>query len=290
MNWKGWEEKGIHTIGDLCHNSENTIMSHTEITEKFSIPCSFLEALSIRLSIPTRWKHSLTTNWQDNKPERETIDVKLHSNPPKDIANLTPKTAYASIIEGKDQKFTAQARWEKGDDGVQMPTLLHWSLACERIYSSTRKTKLQAFQFKLIHRIVPCRTYLKQIRIVDSDKCPICGKKDSIIHFFYWCETVAAFWSGVCGWFKRAEEEIYLDHLTPEEFLFGIPKDHRHSAIINNIVLNVKYYIHREKLFHEGKLELFQWLQEFRAKLQIERWICNRTGKAGKFNILSELG
>lgn len=94
-------------------------------------------------------------------------------------------------------------------------------------------------------------------------------------------------------WFRDADN-LYLDQLTTQEFVFGVKKECHKSVVINAILLYIRHYIHRQKLFYEGKLELLPWLREFRGKLQIEKWICARTGKARSFDkwnrILKELG
>lgn len=63
IHWQSWQEKGIQIVGDICHEAEDRLMSHTEISEKFKVRCSFLDALSIRANIPMQWKRSLTNNW-----------------------------------------------------------------------------------------------------------------------------------------------------------------------------------------------------------------------------------
>lgn len=60
--WPGWQEQEIETVGDIYHETEDRLMSHSVISEKFSVRCTFLEALSIRASIPMQWKRSLTKN------------------------------------------------------------------------------------------------------------------------------------------------------------------------------------------------------------------------------------
>lgn len=39
-----------------------------------------------------------------------------------------------------------------------------------------------------------------------------------------------------------------------------------------------KFYVYRQKLFHEGDLDICQWLLEFKMKLQAETWIRKRIG------------
>lgn len=135
----------------------------------------------------------------------------------------------------------------------------------------------------MINRIIPCRMYLKRLRIAESDLCTFCGEKDSIPHFLRTCRKVEPFWTQVCAWFEKADN-LYLDQLTTQEFVFGIPKECHKSTVINAILLHIRHYIHRQKLFHEGKLEVIPWLGEFRVKLRIEKWIANRIGKPQTFD------
>lgn len=62
--WPKWSKAGISTVGQICHVSENRLLSHLEITAKHKIKCSFLDALSMRLHIPLYWRETLSINWQ----------------------------------------------------------------------------------------------------------------------------------------------------------------------------------------------------------------------------------
>lgn len=168
-----------------------------------------------------------------------------------------------------------------------------WSEACCRSFHTTRETKLQSLQYKILNRVIPCRVFMKRLRITTSDECQFCPTKDSIAHFLFTCDLVRPFWRGVCSWFYFADD-LYLDQLSIKEFVFGLPKTHHRSSIINTILMNICFYIQRQKLFHNGQLDLLHWLRELRNKLRVEKWICSRTGKLGQFNkwnrILKELG
>lgn len=59
----------------------------------------------------------------------------------------------------------------------------------------------------------------------------------------------------------------------------GFPKGKR----INLITLAAKYYIHRQKLFDKGNLSIIQWLQEFKARLKVEKYVSAILGKAESF-------
>lgn len=287
-----WREQGIEVIDDVCHQSCNRLLSHTEITEKFNVPCSFLESLSLRLSVPLRWRQALTNDWRPD-PGGTGILLCLDGCDPEDISILSPKRMYSKLLTLNRQPNTALKRWMEGDDGLRIADQSEWSAICSNVFQSTRETKLQSFQYKVLNRIIPCKVFLKRIRIADSDTCPFCRGRDSVAHFLFSCDIVRPFWQGVCSWFNRADE-LYLDKITPKEYVFGLPKESHRSDVINPILAHCRYFIHRQKLFHDGNLDLTQWLREFRVKLRVEQWICTKLGKMKQFcrwrRILQELG
>lgn len=294
LHWQAWQEKGIKTVGDICHSTEDRLMSHSEISEKFNVRCSFLDALSIRASIPMKWKRSLTNNWQSN-PRETGLEIKLNSDQPEDLNILGSKRMYSKILSGHKQDSAALRRWKEGDDGLQVANDLEWSEICTRTFRTNRETKHQSLQYKVLHRIIPCRTFLKRLRICETDECQFCQtpKRDSIAHFFFQCEVVRMFWLSVCAWFQAADN-LYLSRLSAKEFIFGVPKKAHRSRMINTILTHVRSYIHRQKLFYSANLELLPWLREFRQRLKVDEWICARTAKKKHSNIwttiLKELG
>lgn len=170
-------------------------MSHTEIASKFDIQCTFLDALCIRANIPLNWRKTLTQHWQLN-PRETGLELKLNSDQPEDLNILSSKCMYSKILVGSKQDSAAYRKWRQGEDGVQIPNDLEWSAICTRTFHTTRETRLQSLQFKLLHRITPCRTFLKRLRITETDECPFCQdtKQDSITHFFFECGLVQDFW------------------------------------------------------------------------------------------------
>lgn len=89
-------------------------------------------------------------------------------------------------------------------------------------------------------------------------------------------------------------EDIPLEHVSLKEFIFGVPSEVGKAKIINYILITVKLYITRQKLYYNGQLSMIQWLGEFRSKLITEEYICQKKGAGTKFamwrNILKALG
>ncbi len=58
----------------------------------------------------------------------------------------------------------------------------------------SRHTSIQAFQYKIIHRTLPCNEWLKNIKIKPDSKCTYCNNTDSITHFLIDCKSNNLFW------------------------------------------------------------------------------------------------
>ena len=106
-----------------------------------------------------------------------------------------------------------------------------WSDIFTVPYTCTKSTKLQSFQYQIIHRFTPTRRFLCIRKIVDSPACLRCKGVDTIIHHFYDCPKVAKFWSDVA---KYIREHGYAScQLDRFEVLFGIPNA---PAVINLLI------------------------------------------------------
>lgn len=227
-----WKRAGVRFVGDVCHKHEGRLLSHTEINSKFNLKSSFLDALALHLSITLSWRTALSDGWQEPNGPTPGIQIKSKDNDPISITNLTSKRAYEYLMGKNSISNAAYKRWHEEEQ------------TCLRAFASIRETKILSFQYKLINRIIPCRTYLKQIRIFDTDECPFCQGLDSLQHFFHDCTPTQRFWEGLQRWTNQVED-LRLDTLTNKEILLGIPFP------------LAKYYIHRQKLFFRGDLSYY---------------------------------
>ncbi len=53
--------------------------------------------------------------------------------------------------------------------------------------TSARDTRLQSFQYKILHRTLPCNEKLKNIKIKSESTCSNCNEIDTITHFLIDC-------------------------------------------------------------------------------------------------------
>lgn len=261
-----WVKKGIGVLQDICHAHESRLLSHTELAEKFNVRCTFVDMLAIRLSIPLQWRQSLSDNWTPPPIFPGGPLISINAQDPQDITGISAKRAYTSVIAGKRGVNAAFHRWRQNPPNLAISDREEWSRTCLRIFKTVKETKLQSFQFKVIHAITPFRKYLRQLRLADDDLCAHCGTTDDLFHFFFECKLVQNLWSSICTWLAR-EANIQLLNITTKEAVLGFDDPSTEGRISNFILLHFRFFVHRQRLFHDNKLDLMHWLTELRTRL-----------------------
>jgi hypothetical protein len=106
-----------------------------------------------------------------------------------DIHKATTKSICKCFVKMKYEVPTAISKWETdfeiSDD---------WKCIFRLPYNSTRETQLQALQFRILHRFLPCKKWLYDISIMNSNLCLECNVIDTIEHYIYACKPVKHFW------------------------------------------------------------------------------------------------
>lgn len=290
--WKAWATAGTVHVKDLLHPMLPRFLSHEEIIETYGVTCSFLHALQIRVSLPGHWRTLIKDSAQSSFTPNLRLTTSVGSR--VDVENTSPRRLYSMLIVNRIQPVAAQVKWNlEFTPSHDIPCEEYWDSIYRSPYRCSRETKLQSFQFKLLHRILPCNKYLRNIRIKDSDLCEYCAVTDTLSHFLFYCQKVTVFWESICNWFYQ-ETNLDLAQVTCNEFLFGLPKEAPNSKTVNIILLNVKFYIYRQKMFHMSLLDITAFLREFRYKLKMEEHVCYLEGKPNKFRpwkgIINALG
>lgn len=96
-----WSRAGIQHIADICYPNTGRFLSHTEISNRYNIGCSFLGILKIRMSIPLHWRRMLTD--QPNHPLHTQTTKSRFINriswtlPPLEPRLFTPSSLRARI-------------------------------------------------------------------------------------------------------------------------------------------------------------------------------------------------
>lgn len=278
-----WARKGIGVIQDICHPHEGRLLSHSELTTRYNVCCTFVDMLAIRLSIPLHWRQSLSPDWISPPIFPGGPTLAFGDQDPQEIAGLTAKRAYSGIVSSKKAANTAFHRWKQNPPNIAIGDREEWARVCLRMYRTVKETKLQSFQFKVIQAITPCRKYLRQLRLADDDLCTHCGVSEDLFHFFFECQLVRNFWSSICAWLAR-EANIHLYNITTKEAVLGMDDTSTEGRITNFILLHFRFFVHRQRLFHDNKFETIHWLAELRTRLLTMENNLKIEGKAHLFS------
>ena len=74
----------------------------------------------------------------------------------------------------------------------------YWKSAYCLAAKCTKSTKLINFQYRILHRVLPTNLFLTKIKIIQDPNCSFChNHHENLIHLFWDCEIVSAFWENV---------------------------------------------------------------------------------------------
>lgn len=155
-----------------------------ELQQRFGVQCSFLQALSLRSSIPYSWKRLLTQGYAGCTRLQYEVTI---NNSTFDILDSSPKKLYREKVRQVKPSFSCKDSWGRDLDDDRLLQEENWDDIFSLPFKITIETKLQSFGFKVINRLTPCAKYLHKIRVTESPLCDTCNEEDSILHFFFLC-------------------------------------------------------------------------------------------------------
>ena len=72
---------------------------------------------------------------------------------------------------------------------------IKWKDMYRTPFQYTKCTKLINFHFKFMHRRIATSSFLKKIKINDTDQCTFCQNEPESLIYLYWaCTNTSAFW------------------------------------------------------------------------------------------------
>ena len=231
--WKELYNKGIVFIHDF-RSSTGGWMGFDEFCSYYDMHTNFLKYFGILSAI----KHAATYLNVDLsiKPTLniQSTNFRLNSGKIIDINKAKSKNFYNEYIEFNLEPASALRKWRieySLDEGI-----FYQSLPLAK--QCTKEPKLLAFQFKLIHNIVNCRSNLRKWNISDSDTCEFClhDVPDNIIHALCQCEYSTKFVTDIFSLIDPQND--CANTIQNADFLFGVD-----DPALNVVFLILKKYI-----------------------------------------------
>ena len=133
--------------------------------------------------------------------------------------------AYEKLVSAKQKSPTkSQEKWCV-DCSLERPEKINWEMAYRLPFCSTKVAKLIIFQFKLLHRRLATKDFLKKIGLRENDICIFCGTvKESLIHLFWTCSKTFCFWQDFMKWLSQNQIMLKSNILAPA-IIIGLRSD-----------------------------------------------------------------
>ena len=224
LQWKIFAFKGGFTI--KIHNIHINDMKYNSLIS----------------AIPKHWKKIVSNTDKVNhmlldKGESYVFTVGKY------LKNVKNKDIYASIIGRLITKPTAENKWIEYYPFLET---MNWSNFYVIPKSAFQETKLQTFQYSILHRYLNCNYNLWLWNIKETGSCLFCGELDTIEHRLFLCLESNNLWSRISCTLSYSIN--FRHEFTILEILLGIPcKKVSLLSLVNYVIVLGKWYIHQSK-------------------------------------------
>ena len=226
---------GIKYLNDLISLCGG-LFGYDEFIRTFNLQMNFVDFYSLMHSIPRKWKRDLNERLDKQCVYQEVIDSLLKMR-------KVCKESYSYMLSKDCKHRSHESKWCQVLQTHTRSFPWHEYYSCN--FQCTVDSKMRAFQYKILLRIIPTNKYLKMCKITDNESCYFCNNDiESIEHLFYFCPIVKDFWV------KLAERiKPHLDitsYLQPQNVLLGY-LGIENRRCLNHLFNIVKRYIYSTK-------------------------------------------
>ena len=234
-----------------------------------------------------KWLTQIKSTQQSFTPKTGDIYININ-NKNLILNNLASKEFYWHIINSNKHIPSSIQKWSASYSTLTQDPNQEWKNLFNSVFKYSRETKLQSFQFKIMHRTIACRHWLSNIRIIDSNICLFCkNDPDTIQHFFLLCENVNFVWVAYNKWWYGLTKENIIDiaetNKLQQNILLGFPDHSDKTLVLNFCILLAKYYIYTIKINKCNNFFLPDYLILLKSKLKQEEYILKKNNKSHKF-------
>ena len=206
-------------------------IQYNELQKKVGTKISWLLYLQIINAIPKSWK-SIMKQPMENEEQVESQTW------------VPPKQAKVVLIKRQYTVPAGVRAWQKSTQ-YEPDDYDFWSETFQNIRRTTKESKLQVFQHKLIHRIIPTKKFLFRAKLTESPNCTSCDNTEETIEHLFWdCPTIRNIWVQLINLFNSVEEEeLPNDNLAL--CMFGVYS--RKPTIVrwNYVTLVLRFYVYK---------------------------------------------
>ena len=117
-----------------------------------------------------------------------------------------------------------------------------WKLIYKSCFQSVNDNTYKWFQYRIIHRIIGTKKYLKMIKQSDCDQCRLCGEcEETSLHLFSECYKVQNLWQNINNWIEsKIGSKIILNNTVKTLGYYILDE---HFWPLNVVLLITRHYI-----------------------------------------------
>ena len=270
--YKNWYKAGIHFRNHLLDENFH-FLTFDAFKKKFSVKTNFLQYQSVVSAV--------------SKMKSTCAGIQVITNTVEDVNNLLASTEFCKVAYNMFIKQIAsvphksQSRW-LSDCNCHSVDYIDWRSSYGLAFLCTRESKLRTFQFKFLHRRIATNSYLFKIGIASDNLCSFCKeRKETILHLFWECTFVQAFWNEIKQWMSK--RPCFPNDVFSFQSCLGFV-DNASNILSHHFLLICRYHIHWSKsmrLFPSPAL----CIQNFLTCLEVERRYAFQNGNLKKFNV-----
>ena len=265
--YKPWYAKGIKYIEHLFDKRQKNIYTFERIKTLHNLENSdFLKYHTLVRSIPISWKQRLKDeNFIDNYEHNSLLQqIQKLKRVNKFLYNKQLNNIRNSLI------VKPHVKWE-----TEMGNI-NWKIIHTLPFKSLIDTKIRAFQYKYLMRIVPNNQFLYKCNISNSSLCDFCSMHvETNKHLFWEFQYSRAFWTDLEIFFNEKQITVRLDY---KMISFGYTEWSSSSYLLNFLIIYAKYFIFKNK--YSNTIPLFaHFINYLRYIEKVEKVIASAKDK-----------
>jgi len=254
---KEWVNNGIYKIKDIS-NEDDMVLDFRTFKQKYPaiMNTNFLTYQGIVRSI-LAFKKSINVNMKEKGLlNLEHIwSIILSNNKEVKALFLTVKTPPTAVL-----------KWNLSFNN------LNWKCIFGKCFKVSKDTKLQWFQARTLHRILPTNRYLKICKIVESHNCTFCNNEiETVEHLLWECIYVQLFWKDLLELLRAKCTHCDRFTFSKQLIIFGLKQHVKLDSAIDFIILFAKFFIYKcklEKVIPQNK----NYIKSLRTRFKTEKY------------------
>ena len=233
---KSWHKKGVIHVNDLVKEN-GQFLSQNEFENRYNTKTNFIQFQGIIHAIKDyARKHGIINFTKNLKMPFIPINIFLL------IKSKKGGKDFYSILNNNNDKPTSQPKWENTYN-IEQET---WKDIYVSPFNLPIGTKLQWFQVRINHRVLPTRKLLHKMKYVQNSTCNYCGEEETISHLLWTCPESQSLIRQLTN--CLINKNVNLSFIE-ESFIFNIGNTYTTADL--QLFIIIKHYMYATKCLNQ---------------------------------------